>query len=128
MNGISKKEIEDKVNELNKQDNIAKINEEIKEIIKSLNNNFKADELNIGITEKDIDGDDDFLEQLDMKITAPSEDIKSLDPAFIIKMIYILQKEKKLIPPLSEETYKFLNYFKSRKETIQPQKDSSACG
>jgi len=122
MDGISKKVIEEKVNELNKQDNISQINEEIKEIIKNINNNFKADELNIGITEKDIDGDDDFLEQLDMKISAPSQDIKSLDPAFIIKMIYILQKEKKLIPPLSEETNKFLNYFRLRKETIQPQK------
>ena len=124
IEGINKKKIEDKVNELNSKDNIAEINEQIKEIIRNIKNNFKADEINLGITEKDIDGaEDDFLEDLDSKIKSQSDDIKSLESSYIIKMIYILQKEKELIPPISEETNKLLNYFTTKKiPTIQTQK------
>ena len=124
IEGINKKKIEDKVNELNSKDNIAEINEQIKEIIRNIKNNFKADEINLGITEKDIDGaEDDFLEDLDSKIKSQSDDIKSLESSYIIKMIYILQKEKELIPPMSEETNKLLNYFSTKKiPKIQTQK------
>ena len=122
MEGMTRKEIEEKVNELDKKENIAEINEQIKEIIKDIQNKFKADEINLGITEKDVDGnDDDFLEDLNTKISVKDDNIKSLEPIYIIKMIYILQKEKKLIPPLSEETNKLLNYFKVKKN-IQSQK------
>ena len=122
MEGMTRKEIEEKVNELNKKENILEINEQIKEIIKDIQNKFKADEINLGITEKDVDGnDDDFLEDLNTKISVKDDNIKSLEPIYIIKMIYILQKEKKLIPPLSEETNKLLNYFKVKKN-IQSQK------
>ena len=124
IEGINKKKIEDKVNELNSKDNIAEINEQIKEIIRNIKNNFKADEINLGITEKDIDGaEDDFLEDLDSKIKSQSDDIKSLESSYIIKMIYILQKEKELIPPMSEETNKLLNYFSTKRiPKIQTQK------
>ena len=122
MDGITRKTIEEKVDELNKKENISEINEQIKTIIKDIKNKFKADEITLGITEEDVDGkDDDFLEGLDSKITVKDDNIKSLEPTYIIKMIYILQKENKLIPPLSEETYKLLNYFKIKKD-IQPQK------
>ena len=122
MNGISKKVIEDKVNELNKKENIAQINEEIKQIVLLYKNYFKADEINLGISEKDFEEkEDDFLEELNTKISSEYENIKSLEPSYIMKMIYILQKEKELIPPISEETHRLLNYFKTKKE-IQPQK------
>ena len=123
MKGINKKYVEDKVNELNGKENIAEINNQIKEIIKDIKNKFKADEINLGITEEDLDDkEDDFLEDLNSKITIEIDDIKGLEPAFIIKMIYILQKEKQLIPPISEETNKLLNYFKTKKVVLKPQK------
>ncbi len=122
MEGMTRKTIEEKVNELNSKENIGEINELIKRIIQDIKHKFKADDINLGITEKDLEPkDDDFLEELDQKITVKDDNIKSLEPSFIMKIIYILQKEKKLIPPKSEETNKLLNYFKVQK-SIQPQK------
>ena len=36
-------------------------------------------------------------------------------PSYVLKMIYLLFKEKKLILPISEETKKLLNYFSTSK-------------
>ena len=120
INGIKNKEIETKVEELNESENKEKVNNEMKLIIKELNQN-NTDAINMGITEDDFNdeqeegnllnenSDDEIGEDLTDKIN--DKDI-ILNPSYIIKILYIFHKEKKLIPTYSEETNKLLDYFK----------------
>ena len=93
MQGITKQEIENKIDEINNRDDISKINKEIKLIIKELNDNFKW-EYDIGIKEEDIDkedDDEDFLATLSSSRNSKTQDnIDDIEPESIIKMFYIL--------------------------------------
>ena len=118
MKGITKQEIENKIDEINNRDDISKINEEIKLIIKELNDNFNG-EYDIGIKEEDIDkedDDEDFLTTLSSSRSSKTQDnIDDIEPEYIIKMFYILH-EKHLIIPRSTETEQLLNYFSIKNE------------
>ena len=108
LTGTTKEKIEEKVEILNNLDENKKVEDDIKKVLRELKDKYKADNYNFGISEEEIsnaeDNDDDFEND--------SEDIK---PSYILKMIYLLFKEKKLIPPISEETKKLLNYFSTSK-------------
>ena len=118
----TKQEIESKVDELNNKDNISEINNEIKSIIQDLTIKTNEDvELNLGIKESDVEEEDDgedFLSSLSSQrsSTINNNDINGLDPIYIIKMFYILQKEKNFSPSLSYETNELLNYFTIKDE------------
>ena len=106
-NGISNETIKHEVDQLKKSENIEIINDQIKNVLKELKNRFKADNIIFGISENDFinnEKDDEDDEDDD------DEDKNTLDPTYIIKMIYILYKKKKL-PPISNEANELLNYF-----------------
>ena len=111
---IKAKDIESKVKELNNSNNISEINSEIKSIINFLEDKFKGNGINLGISEKDNNAQNknDFEKIKKKKINK----IEYLNPSYIIKLFYIYHKEKALIPALSEETNNLLNYFKNGKD------------
>ena len=119
----TKQEIESKVDELNNRDNISEINDEIKSIIQDLTGKSSEDiDLNLGIKESDVENDDDdgedFLSSLSSQrsSTVKNNDINDLEPIYIIKMFYILQKEKIFLSSYSYETNELLNYFTIKDE------------
>ena len=79
---------------------------------------FKGKGINFGISEKDINDNDenDFEKEIKKK---KNKKIEYLNPSYIIKLFYIYHKEKKLIPTLSEETNILLNYFKNEKDDFK---------
>ena len=110
LTGITKDKIEEKVEILNNLEENKIVENDIKTVLRELKDKYKADNYNFGITEEEVsnvdENDDDFeIEDSD----------KTLKPVYILKMIYLLFKEKKLIPPISEETKKLLNYFSNSK-------------
>ena len=120
--GITKHEIENQVDDLNNNDDILKINEEIKKIINHLTEISKEElNLNLGIKESDVDKnekeEDDFLLSLETN-SEKSNNIDNIDPVSIIKIFYILYKQKRLIPPKLSETIKLINYFSIKKEDL----------
>ena len=120
--GITKHEIENQVDDLNNNDDILKINEEIKKIINHLTEISKEElNLNLGIKESDVDKneeeEDDFLLSLETN-SEKSNNIDNIDPVSIIKIFYILHKQKRLIPPKLSETIKLINYFSIKKEDL----------
>ena len=129
INGITNKEIENKVELLNKSENIEKINDELKLIINNLKLFFPSYEINMGITEEnfndtedegnlldDDDADDGQVEsQTDDGNNNGSNNNKEINPADIIKFLYIYHIEKQLIPTYSEETNRLLDYFTIKK-------------
>jgi hypothetical protein len=125
MQGITKQQIENKIDEINNRDDISIINKEIKLIIKELNDNFSG-EYDIGIKEEDIDkedDDEDFLTTLSSSRSSNAQDnIDDIEPESIIKMFYILQ-EKHIIIPRSTETEKLLNYFSIKNEEEEENDD-----
>jgi len=120
----TKQEIEYKVDELNNRDDISEINNEIKSIIRDLTGKFSEEiEFNLGIEESDVENDDDdegedFLSSLSSQrsSTVKNNDINDLEPIYIIKMFYILQKEKIFLSSYSDETKELLNYFTIKDE------------
>jgi len=123
---MDNKEIEEKLKELNNSENISKIESDFKDIIKEIEEKYIDEELNLGITENDFnkrkkdDDDEDFdfdvnEDDGNEKSGNNNNDIDAFNACDIIKIIYIYQKEKKFIPPLSEETNNLLNYFKEKK-------------
>lgn len=113
--GITKHEIENQVDDLNNNDDILKINEEIKKIINHLTEISKEElNLNWGIKESNVDKneeeEDDFLSSLETN-SEKSNNIDNIDPVSIIKIFYILHKQKRLIPPKSFETIKLKIIF-----------------
>ena len=99
---------------INNSDNSSEINNEISSIIKDLLNEFKAKGINFGINEKEIneiedEDDDDSDDEKDIN------NIEDLSPFYILKILYICHKEKKLIPPLSKETQNLINYFQTKR-------------
>ena len=96
---VNNKEIEQKVNKLNESEDILQINEELKNIIENLNKFSIEDNVNLGIIPDEIDNDNEEIY---------TDDINAVN---ILKMMYIFFKEKKLIPPISEESTTLLSYF-----------------
>ena len=130
INGITNKEIENKVKLLNKSENIEKINDELKLIINNLKLFFPSYEINMGITEEnfndtedegnllddDDDADDEQVEiQTDDGNNNDNNNNKEIQPVDIIKFLYIYHLEKQLIPTYSEETNRLLDYFTIKK-------------
>ena len=107
-NGITNEKIKEEVVELNKDKNISIINDQIKKTIRELKERYKADNIYFGIEEKDLDNNEEEEDEDDDDNDNNNDKLKS---TYIIKMIYVLYKKKKLIPPISEETNKLLNYF-----------------
>ena len=127
---FSKQQIEIKVDELNSRNNISKINDEIKSIIKELTINSIEDiELNIGIKENEVEEEDDegedFLSALSSQRRSSNKDnsINKISPIYIIKMFYILQKEQQYRPPYSKETEILLNYFRVKNDNDNENED-----
>ena len=119
VNGIDKEEIKKRVEELNSSEKIDQINQELQSIIKNLKNYFQNFEINIGVTEDDfsnckninlLDDDEDEDENFQMN------NDENFKPSDIIKILYILHHEKKLIPSFSKETNELLDYFTKNKE------------
>ena len=119
VNGINKEEIKKRVEELNSSEKIDQINQELQSIIKNLKNYFQNFEINIGVTEDDfsnckninlLDDDDDEDENFQIN------NDENFKPSDIIKILYILHHEKKLIPSFSKETNELLDYFTKNKE------------
>ena len=105
---IKIKEIISKIKTLNDSE----INNEIKSIIKNIKDEFKGKDIKFGISENDINESDDEDEE---DLEKNSNSLDDLNPSYIIKILYLLHKEKKLIPSLSEETTNLLQYFKKNK-------------
>ena len=110
-NELSKEKIKEEFNKLNKSENLSLIKKQINNVINDLKNRYKADNIIFGIKEEDLndeEDDDDDDEDDD-------DEDKKLSPSYIIKMLYILYKNKKLIPPISNEANELLNYFTVKK-------------
>ena len=130
VSDITRNEIEYKVEELNNKNNITKINEEIKSIIIDLETLTSEElELNLGIKESDVDEeedeDEDYLTSLSShrNSSTKSDSLNDIEPISIIKIYYILHKEKKLILKYSYETDKLINYFTIKDEKNQDKKN-----
>ena len=116
VTGIKKKQtIENQVEEFSKSEENEKCENEIRLTIRELEDTFKADDLNIGISEEEISTIEEDInnsfENFESETNNDDDDINNLKPSYIIKMIYILFKEKKFLPPISDNTNKLLNYF-----------------
>ena len=127
---IKKNEIESQVNNLNKSNDINIINKEIESMINDIQNEFKDKEINIGMSGKNIYNNDNDSESDDENDNDnDNESIDNLSPSYVIKYFYICHKERKknLIPPISEETNKLLDYFKTgylrRKSIFTPKEE-----
>ena len=135
VNVMDNQEIEKKLKELNSSENIAEIESDFKNIIKEIKDKFKADELYLGISEEDFnkgkkESKDDDEEEFNFDVDETDDGngesknnngISSFNACDIIKILYIFQKENKLIPQISEEAEKILNYFKEKK--VIPKKE-----
>ena len=113
---IKKKQaIENQVDEFSKSEENEKCEKEIRLAIRELEDTFKADDLNIGISEEEISTTENDInnsfEDFESETNNDDDDINNLKPSYIIKMIYILFKEKKFLPPISSNTKKLLDYF-----------------
>ena len=116
-NGITKQIIKEEVNKLNKSKDIYIINEKIKNVIKELRDKFKADSIIFGIKEGDIGNEEEEEQEDDDEDNNYDNNYDDLNPSYIIKILYILYKKNKLIPPLSNETKILINYFTIKKNT-----------
>lgn len=90
-NGITNEKIKEKVAELNKDKNISIINDQIKKTIRELKERYKADNINFGIEEKDFDNNEEEEDEDDDDNDNNNDNLKS---TYIVKMIYVLYKEK----------------------------------
>ena len=100
----TREEIESKVEELNESENIKEINEEIILILEQLKEKYKTNKFVLGISENEFNEtikDEMLPDEIDEII-----EIDKINPSYILKYLYICQKEKEtiLIPPLSSTT------------------------
>ena len=122
------KEIKEKLDKLNSSENISEIESNFKSIIKEIKEKFRGEEIYLGISgedfinvKKDKKDDDDNIFNVDEDETDDGigeknyNDISSFNACDIIKILYIFQKENKLIPQISEEAKNILNYFNQNK-------------
>ena len=121
---ITKNYIKKKVNQLNQQGDISKINNELSSIIKDLKKEFEGKDINFDILEDDFnkENEDDDDEEDNEENGNNDNNLDDLSASFIIKFLYIYFKEKKLIPSKSEETKKLLDYFSSKKKSFKFEK------
>ena len=116
--GITRKEIEKKV------DNSKNIinDKEIIDTIKELKDFSERNKIIFGISEDDFKKAKKKCNLLNFdfgKMNSKennNDNIEDINPSYIIKLLYIYQKENKLLPQLSEETIDLLNYFKIKKK------------
>ena len=111
-NGISNEKIKEEVEKLNESKSINIINQQIRNVIKELKDRFKADNINFGIHE------DDFISN---EKKEDDDDDDDDEDSLLWTIIYIkngiyLYKNKKLIPPISNEANELLNYFTLKKK------------
>ena len=125
---ITKNYIKKKVNQLNQQGDISKINNELSSIIKDLKKEFEGKDINFDILEDDFnkENEDDDDEEDNEENGNNDNNLDDLSASFIIKFLYIYFKEKKLIPSKSEETKKLLDYFSSKKKRFKFEKKNTA--
>ncbi len=120
LDNKSREYIESKIEEFNENENIKEINDELISIINDLKENFKANAYILGVSESDFvdNAKDDMLPD---EISDEFIEMEKINPSYILKYLYICQKEKNniLIPPLSSSTKKLLEYFKSDKILIK---------
>ena len=116
--GITRKEIEKIVGNSNKI-----INEkEIIDTIKELKDFSERNKINFGINEDDFKKVKKKCNLLDFNFSKinskenSNDNIEDINPSYIVKLLYIYQKENKLLPQLSEETIDLFNYFKIKED------------
>ena len=107
---IKNEDIELKVNDLNKSNDISNINNKIKSIFNDLKAEFRDKEINLGICDKDFN---DYNEEEEDESDDENNKNHNLKPLDIIKFYYICFKkgEKLLMPLISEESNNLINYF-----------------
>ena len=111
--GYKKNEINTKVNDLNESENISEINKEIISIKEYLSEKY-------GYLFYWSDFRDDLIEEKEVKSDSDEEENFDYVPdSFIIKILYIFNKEKQIIPPISRETKDFLNYFQNNRKKLK---------
>ena len=116
----TKKDFENVVNELNKSNNISKINNDIISIVKDLENDFKDRQIFFGFPDFNNNSDDSEGEDED----EDENDINDVNAFSILKYFY--KERNSLIPYISEESNNLLNFFKNKKtrsNTISNQKE-----
>ena len=102
LEDITNRELEPQLKKFNQSKNISEINEEINSVIKELKKEFNDKDINFGINnnyEQDLNNNK-FSEK---------------NPIGILKILYNYQLNKKLIPPISEETINLLDFFRNNK-------------
>ena len=113
-----KKEIKS-IDELNKSNDISKINNEIVSVIKDLIDEFGDKGINFGFSLNNFNGNNNNSNKKhfnnDDSDSDDEEDniVDKLDPSFILKFYY--KEKNSLTPYLSEESNKLLNYFSNNK-------------
>ena len=113
-NGITNEKIKEEVDKLNKTEIINIINDQIKSVIEELKDKYKEDNnIIFGIKTEDLNNNENHNkdDEDDDDNDDDNDDDSQVKPSYIIKMVYILYKEKKLIPPISKESNELLNYF-----------------
>ena len=116
---LKKDDIKSKIKDLNNSKDISKINDQIKTIIKDIIINYKDIEINLEFKDEEIQNNEDSIDENDDNY------INSLNPFDVLKIIYILQKEKRYMPSLSYEANSLLNYFKIETPSLQKIKNIS---
>ena len=105
LEDITNRELEPqlkKFNQFNQSKNISEINEEIISVIKELKKEFNDKDINFGIN-------NNYEQDLNNNKFSEKNSIG------ILKILYNYQLNKKLIPPISEETINLLDFFRSNK-------------
>ena len=115
----TKQRINEKISELSESYESYEINEQIINVIKDIKTKYNTEKINFGISEKDIENseeeEDDIESNLYINNNIDINNINNMKPYEIIKLIYILQKEKEIIQ-ISDETKLFINYFRIKIE------------
>ena len=107
-----------KIKSLDKEENIRQINMQIKNIIEEILNKYSSEGINLGITPEEINEDNSNEEEESDELESENtkDNFINVAPVNILKMFYIYFKEKNLIPPISEETEKLIDFFKEKTE------------
>ena len=115
----TKQRINEKISELSASYEISEINEQIINIIKDIKTKYNTEKINFGISEKDIKNSEEEEDNIESNFYINNnidiDNINNLKPYDIIKIIYILRKEKEIMQ-ISEETKLFINYFRIKIE------------
>ena len=119
---INKKKFFEKINKIIEDNNFSNILKEIKEIIQFLKSEHQDDNLNLGIRDDDFKEDEIRKILEDLKNEEGEEEqeegegqkdlnIENLEGNILILYYYSEFKQKKNIPPRSEDTQNIMDYF-----------------